>query len=113
MTSAAVMTEVCVLRRALINWELQPQILEWICSDSCEEPLRFACAEALAALASDNGPGGLDVACAWLGDLLVFLTRGVKTYQSIREALIQRSPSVTTFPFACALDLHNTCRLIM
>lgn len=68
-----------------------PQILEWICSEACEEPLRFACAEALAALASDNGAGGLDVACAWLGDLLIYLTRGVKTYQSIREVLLQCS----------------------
>lgn len=63
------------------------QILEWLCSDECEESLRFACAGALAALAADNGPGGLDVACAWLGDLLIYLTRGVVTYQSIREVL--------------------------
>lgn len=63
------------------------QILGWICDDGCEEPLRFACGEALAALASDSGPDGLGVACAWLGDLLIHLTKGVKTYQSIREVL--------------------------
>ena len=67
---------------------LRLQILEWLCSDGCEESLRFACAGALAALASDNGPGGLDVACAWLGDLLIYLTRGVVTYRSIREVLL-------------------------
>ncbi|CAL8471570.1 g11112 [Coccomyxa elongata] len=79
------------------------RILEWLCSDECEESLRFACAGALAALASENGPGGLDVACAWLGDLLIYLTRGVVTYQSIRE--VTAPQEVTEAVYANAVSV--------
>ena len=47
--------------------------------------LRFACADALAALAGDSTEVGLGIARAWLGDLLVHLTRNVKAHHSIRQ----------------------------
>ena len=47
--------------------------------------LRFACADALTALASDSGEVGLGIARAWLGDLLVHLSRNVKAHHSIRQ----------------------------
>ena len=47
--------------------------------------LRFACADALTALASDSTEVGLGIARAWLGDLLVHLSRNVKAHHSIRQ----------------------------
>ena len=47
--------------------------------------LRFACADTLAALACDSTDVGLGIARAWLGDLLVHLTRNVKAHHSIRQ----------------------------
>ena len=61
------------------------QILGWLCEDSCTAMLRFACADALAALAADSTDVGLGIARAWLGDLLVHLTRNVKAHHSIRQ----------------------------
>lgn len=61
------------------------QILAWLCEDSCSAVLRFACADSLSALASDSTDVGLGIARAWLGDLLVHLTRNVKAHHSIRQ----------------------------
>ena len=61
------------------------QILAWLCEDSCTAMLRFACADTLAALAGDGTDVGLGIARAWLGDLLVHLTRNVKAHHSIRQ----------------------------
>ena len=61
------------------------QILAWLCEDSCSAVLRFACANALAALAGDGTDVGLGIARAWLGDLMVHLTRNVKAHHSIRQ----------------------------
>jgi hypothetical protein len=61
------------------------QILQWLCSKETGEPLRYACAQALGALAADSGPAGQEVARAWLGDLLIYLTLDAKTHQSIKE----------------------------
>lgn len=64
---------------------LPVQILVWLCEDSCSTVLRFACADALSSLASDSTDVGLGIARAWLGDLLVHLTRNVKAHHSIRQ----------------------------
>ena len=64
------------------------QILGWLCEDSCTAMLRFACADTLAALAGDSTDVGLGIARAWLGDLLVHLTRNVKAHHSIRQVII-------------------------
>ena len=61
------------------------QILAWLCEDSCSAMLRFACADALTALASDSTEVGLGIARAWLGDLLVHLSRNVKAHHAIRQ----------------------------
>lgn len=61
------------------------QILAWLCEDSCSPMLRFACSDALSSLASDGTDVGLGIARAWLGDLLVHLTRNVKAHHSIRQ----------------------------
>ncbi|CAK0785443.1 hypothetical protein CVIRNUC_008652 [Coccomyxa viridis] len=61
------------------------KILGWLCEDSCTAMLRFACADTLAALAGDSTDVGLGIARAWLGDLLVHLTRNVKAHHSIRQ----------------------------
>ena len=67
------------------------QILGWLCDDSCSAMLRFACADALTALASDSTEVGLGIARAWLGDLLVHLSRNVKAHHSIRQVHMQQA----------------------
>ena len=60
-------------------------MLAWLCADSCSTMLRFACADTLTALASDSTEVGLGIARAWLGDLLVHLSRNVRAHHSIRQ----------------------------
>ncbi|KAK9822384.1 hypothetical protein WJX81_006810 [Elliptochloris bilobata] len=59
--------------------------LRWACADDTGEELRFGCAGALAALAAASGDAGWRVACGWLGDLLVHLSRQVTAYHAVRK----------------------------
>lgn len=89
------------------------QILGWLCEDSCTAMLRFACADTLAALAGDSTDVGLGIARAWLGDLLVHLTRNVKAHHSIRQvkhcyasveqALLESRIAMMPFPDATSM----------
>ena len=49
-----------------------------------EEALRHAAGTALAALASAPGSAGLHVAHAWLGELLIYLSRAVRPYEAVQ-----------------------------
>ncbi len=49
-----------------------------------EEALRHAAGTALAALASAPGASGLHVAHAWLGELLIYLSRAVRPYEAVQ-----------------------------
>ena len=49
-----------------------------------EEALRHAAGTALAALASAPGAAGLHVAHAWLGELLIYLSRAVRPYEAVQ-----------------------------
>lgn len=62
------------------------QALRWLCTEGTGEELRFGCGGALAALAAASSDAGWRVACAWLGDLLVHLSRQVTAYHAVREA---------------------------
>ncbi len=62
------------------------------------EALRFGCAGALAALAAAPGDAGWRVACAWLGDLLVHLSRQVHAYHAVREARAAPAPAAGLAP---------------
>lgn len=61
------------------------QALRWMCAEDVGEELRFGCAGTLAALAAAPGDAGWRVAAAWLGELLVHLSRQVQAYHSIRQ----------------------------
>ncbi len=74
------------------------QALRWICADGATEALRFGCAGALAALAAAPGDAGWRVACAWLGDLLVHLSRQVHAYHAVREARAAPAPAAGLAP---------------
>lgn len=61
------------------------QLLSWLCLSHSEKgPERNSIAGALKVLASVPGAKGLSVASAWLGELVISLSRNVKTYSSIR-----------------------------
>ena len=63
-------------------------MLEWICSEEEErEAERYAAGSALAALAAAPGVDGLQLASAWLGDVLVHLSRNVQAYNSVRVVI--------------------------
>ena len=61
--------------------------LRWMCAEDVGEELRFGCAGTLAAAPGD---AGWRVAAAWLGELLVHLSRQVQAYHSIRQVRFQR-----------------------
>lgn len=61
-----------------------------MCAEDVGEELRFGCAGTLAALAAAPGDAGWRVAAAWLGELLVHLSRQVQAYHSIRQVRFQR-----------------------
>ncbi|KAK9829898.1 hypothetical protein WJX72_008538 [[Myrmecia] bisecta] len=72
---------------AAVREDWTERLLQWLFSNDTGDSQRYAAASALAALAAVPGPDGLRVASAWLGDVLVYLTRNVKAYNSIRESV--------------------------
>ncbi len=75
-----------------MNVYMQVQEHAWLCRSwrgSARTAAVPCCAlraqTALTALASDSTDVGLGIARAWLGDLLVHLTRNVKAHHSIRQ----------------------------
>lgn len=65
------------------------QLLAWLCAGREQKGMAEAAeahhiALALSALAHTPGRRGLGLASVWLGDMLVALSRNVKTYSSIR-----------------------------
>ena len=67
------------------------RLLRLLCSEApagaaadAEETLRHAAGTALAALASAPGAAGLHVAHAWLGELLIYLSRAVRPYEAVQ-----------------------------
>ena len=72
--------------RALGHACAAAQALRWLCTEGTDEELCFGCGGALAALAAAPSDAGWRVACAWLGDLLVHLSRQVTAYHAVREA---------------------------
>ncbi len=70
------------------------RLLRLLCSEApagaaadAEEALRHAAGTALAALASAPGAAGLHVAHAWLGELLIYLSRAVRPYEAVQVRL--------------------------
>ena len=81
------------------------QLLEWICADASGEAERNNAACALAALAAAPSSRGLAVASTWLGDLLIQMSRNVRTYSSIR---VVSSPGKRRCRTAC-LEVFSSC----
>lgn len=73
----------CRLSRCLPS-TFQPEPLTQNPIFKLSKQLRVSAAAALTELSSAPGPGGLHVAAAWLGELLVALSQGVTPYTALR-----------------------------